>query len=87
MSVKFPINISKKKGKKIRSKPNITRDSVGLLESTDLTKRLCLGVTNTFVDFLGLACPFVLRFKLLMKELSQGDLNWDQVIPYDQKLV
>ena len=60
MTVKFPINVSKKKGKKLRSLPDLTTESFHLLSSTVLTKRICLGVAHTFVDFLGLACPFTL---------------------------
>ena len=51
-----------------------------LLETNPLTKRVCLRVTNSFVDFMGLACPFILRFKLLMKELFQSGYNWDEEI-------
>ena len=80
MKVELPINLSKKKGKKLRTAPDIKDETLHLLETTPLTKRVCLRVTNSFVDFMGLACPFILRFKLLMKELFQSGYNWDEEI-------
>ena len=81
MKVTFPVNVSKKKGKGLRECPDLTVDSLSVLPETVLTKRICLGLANTFVDFLGLACPFVLRFKLLMKELFLHGLSWDEPVP------
>ena len=64
-----------------RECPDLTVDSLSVLPETVLTKRICLGLANTFVDFLGMACPFVLRFKLLMKELFLHGLSWDEPVP------
>ena len=55
-----------------------------LLYATIFTKRLCLGITNGFLDFLGIACPFTLRFKLLMREIFETEkkkLSWEDQIP------
>ena len=54
------------------------------LPGVKLTKRMCLGITNGFLDFIGIACPFTLRFKLLMKELFNNRelaLSWDDPLP------
>ena len=84
MSVSLPVNITKKKTKKLRSGPNLTVESLNLLSGIKLTKRLCLGITSGFLDFLGIACPFTLRFKLLMKQLFEDknlQLSWDDGLP------
>ena len=71
MDVKLPVNITKKKTKKLRSGPDLTVESLSMLAEVKLSKRTCLGITNGFLDFIGVACPFTLRFKLLMKELFE----------------
>ena len=63
MAINFPINITKKKTKKLRSGPCLTREDLHKLPDTVLTRRICLGITNSFPDFLGLACPLTVRFK------------------------
>ena len=83
MAVKFPIYLSNKR-KKARSHPPLTVETLSLLDTTVFTKRLCLGITNGFLDFLGIACPFTLRFKLLMRELFETEnkkLSWEDQIP------
>ena len=84
MSVSLPVNITKKKTKKLRSGPDLTVESLGLLREVKLSKRLCLGITSGFLDFLGIACPFTLRFKLLMKQVFEDkdlQLSWDDELP------
>ena len=52
-----------------------------------MTKRNLLGVTNSFGDYLGLADPFTIRFKLLMKNLfdQKTPLLWDDAVPDVEK--
>ena len=87
MAVLLPINISGRV-RKMKLKPDLTVDSINLLHTTKLTKRLCLGITNGFVDFLGIACPFTLRFKLLMKQIFEDKDNtaWNDQISEESKL-
>ena len=82
LAVRFPVNISKKR-RSVRSEPNLTLLDVEMLKSKKLTKRMLLGVTNSFGDFLGIASPFTIRFKVLMRKLFQVEkpLNWDDDIP------
>ena len=85
MGVSFSIYLCNKK-KKVAPMPALSEDSLQLLESTPLTRRICLGITNGFLDFLGVACPFTIRFKLLMKQLLEGRLvkmEWDDHVPED----
>ena len=57
------------------------------LRTKKLTKRLLLGVTNSFGDFLGIASPFTVRFKMLMRKMFQLEtpLHWDDQIPGEMK--
>ena len=84
MGVGLPVNVTKKKNKKLRSGPNLTVESLKSLAGVNFSRRVCLGVTNGFLDFIGVACPFLLRFKLLMKELymdKELKLGWDDLLP------
>ena len=71
----------------MKQKPDLTVDTLDLLQTTKLTKRLCLSITNGFIDILGIACPFTLRFKLLMKQLFEDEekLAWNDVIKDNDK--
>ena len=83
MKVNFPIHLSNKK-KKARMDPPLTLEAFQLLPKSKITKRICLGITNGFGDFLGLASPFSIRFKLLMKQLFDSgtkQLLWDDEVP------
>ena len=75
------LNLSKKK-RNVRSEPNLTVSDLGSLKSTTMTTRNLLGITNSVGYFLGVAEPFTLRFKLLMKKLFDVEvpLLWDQPI-------
>ena len=85
MGCVFNVYLTNKK-RKMRSKPALTLDTLHLLESTPLTKRICLGITNGFLDFLGISCPFTLRFKLLMRQFFENQnlkMKWEDTIPDD----
>ena len=87
MLVNFPIHLSNKK-KKARMDPPLTLEAFQLLPKSKITKRICLGITNGFGDFLGVASPFSIRFKLLMKQLFEGGqkkLLWDDEVPGDAR--
>ena len=86
MSLQLPINISGRI-RKTKPKPDLTSETLHLLQTTKLTKRLCLSMTNAFGDFMGIACPFVLRFKLLMKQIFDDKeiTAWNDEIKEDSK--
>ena len=80
MTVHFPINLANKV-RKMKQMPDLTPETLDLLQSSRLTKRVCLGITNTFIYFIGIACPFVLRYKTLMKQLFQSkSKGWNEEI-------
>ena len=82
MGIKFSINLSRKK-RNVRIKPDLTSEDIDSLKSITMTKRLLLGVTNSFGDFLGMASPFTIKLKLNMKKIFEQDspLGWDEDIP------
>ena len=82
LGVSFPVNLSRKK-RSVRVEPNLTLEDVDGLKSRTLTKRILLGVTNGFGDFLGIASPFTVRFKVMMRELflMEEPLTWDEAVP------
>ena len=86
LSLQFKLSFMKKtRSRKIR--PVLTREDLNSLSSITLTKRNLLGITNSFGDFLGISEPFLLRFRLLMKDLfdSKDPLLWDSDIPVEKR--
>ena len=83
MSMKFPIYLNNKR-RKCRVGPPLAKESMKeLLPKVKVTRRICLGIANAFGDFIGIASPFNLRFKLLMKQLFEpevGQLDWDKQV-------
>ena len=84
MGIKFSINLSRKR-RNARTKPDLTVRDVDSLKSVQMTKRILLGLTNSFGDFLGIASPYTIRLKLNMKKLFEVDipLGWDDDIPQE----
>ena len=82
MAVKFPVNLSKKR-RSVRVEPNLTVADVEKLMGAKLSKRILLGFVNGFGDPLGMASPWYMKLKLLMKKLYQLEdaLSWDDLIP------
>ena len=87
LSLKFKVSLAKKtRSRKIR--PIINEKDLSSLAGANFTKRNLLGITNSFGDFLGIAEPFLVRFRLLMKDLfdSKDPLLWDASIPANKNL-
>ena len=74
------VNFSQK-SRKIRSEPNLTADN--LLENFPrvLTQRIILSQLNSFYDPIGLAAPFIVCAKILMRRLHTYKLDWDDPVP------
>ena len=86
MSVKFPVNLSKKK-RGVRVQPNLTVEDLELLEREVLTKRKVLGFVNGFGDVLGIAQPWYMKLKMMMKRFHEGEisLGWDDEVLGEQR--
>ncbi|XP_030843562.1 uncharacterized protein LOC115924830 [Strongylocentrotus purpuratus] len=54
--------------------------------SRKATRRNILSVMSSVYDPFGLAAPFVLKAKIILQELCQAKLDWDQSIPEKQKM-
>ena len=81
------LNLSKKK-RSVRVLPALTCEDLARLSEVKMTKRNLLGLTNSFGDFLGMAVPFTIRFRLLMKNLFDKEfpLLWDDVLPEQENI-
>ena len=80
------LNLSKKK-RSVRTLPAVTKSDLDGLSDVKMCKRNLLGLTNSFGDFLGVADPFTIRFKLLMRNLFDQNppLLWDDPVPASEK--
>ena len=78
------LNFSPKK-KKLRTGPDINREQIPKEIPTNLTKRMILSQVNSIYDPLGLAGPFTVRAKIMMRRLwgSEAKLDWDDPVPED----
>ena len=86
MRLKFKLNMSKKK-RGVRTEPDLTVDNLESLKTQKFTKRNLLGLTNSFGDYLGIAEPYTMKYRLGMKEIFQLDkpLGWDDEISEELK--
>ena len=77
------LNFSEKK-RKLRSEPDLLAEEIPSAIPTNLTKRMILSQVNGIYDPLGLATPFTVRAKMLLRQLNMNEevkLGWDDPIP------
>ena len=80
------LNFSAKR-RNIRTGPDILREEFPSGVPVMLTKRMILQQVNGFYDIFGLATPFILKAKILLRSLWIGEnkgLDWDDVIPNNE---
>ena len=93
MGVKLKFNPSKKR-KGIKSRPDLTLSDLEQFKTSSLSKRQVLSLCNGIYDPLGIASPYSIKLKLLIRDclLSQDrdDLSskksWDAAIPSSHTL-
>ena len=78
------LNFSEKK-RKIREGVDITLKSIEKDFPTILTRRMILSQVNGIYDPLGLATPYLVQAKLLLRELTVAKSGWDDSIPEIQR--
>ena len=91
MAVKFKFNPSKKK-KGIKSRPDLTLSDLEQFKISPLSRRQVLSLCNGIYDPLGIASPYSIKLKLLIRNclLSQDRSDtsskkaWDTTIPNSQ---
>merc|ERR1712240_522358 len=72
LGIKFVLNPAKKrKGAKVR--PDLTLDDVDSFIKTPQSRRSLLDICNAVYNQLGLATPFTMKLKILMKETLSLD--------------
>ena len=74
--------LPKKRG--IRTEEPISLNSLSNLVAINLAPRIQVGLVNSFHDPLGLMCPWLIKFKLLLKKTTEPEyknLTWDDKIP------
>ena len=76
------LNFSQKK-RKVRTGPSLRKEQIPNEIPSNLTKRMILSQVNSIYDPLGLAGPFTVRAKIMMRKLwgSELKLDWDDPIP------
>ena len=83
LSVDAKVNLSGKK-KGLRELPNVALDEVVEMMPREITKRIVWRIVLGQFDLLGLTSVFMIRLKLIMRDLSGESgrkLEWDQPIP------
>merc|ERR1712112_379119 len=88
MGVKLKFNSSKRR-KGIKSRPDLTLSDLEQFKTSSLTKRHVLSLCNGIYDPLGIASPYSIKLKLLIRNcLLSQDRNdtsskkaWDTTIP------
>lgn len=77
MEVKFKVNITPaKRGKP--TGPDLNIATLGQLEDAEITKRICLRVTNSQYDMVGIATPLIIQLRACMKDLYSPEVGWDK---------
>ena len=84
LQFKASINFSEKV-RKIHLQPNLSASDVPDKVPNELTKRMILSQVNRIYDPLGLAAPFTVKAKILLRKLCQYKLNWDDPIPMNER--
>ena len=82
LSVDIKVNVSQKK-KGVRVEPNIDLEEVRKMLPQQITKRIVWRIVLGQYDLLGLVCVFMIRLKLVMRDLSTEEgrkLTWDEPI-------
>ena len=86
LEVRFKVNVTPhKRGKP--TGPALTVDTLGLLATASITKRICLRIVSSQYDPLGIACPLLIILKHQLKELYKLGISWDEELGGDLREV
>ena len=80
----FKVKLNCSEGKsKLRTEPDIEPHQIPERIPAELTKRMILSQINSVYDPLGLAGPFTVRTKIMMRQLwaSETKLDWGESVP------
>ena len=79
------VNFSQKK-RKLHTEPNLVAENLENGIPKILTRRIILSLVNGIFDPVGLAVPFVVTAKILMRRLTMEKLDWDETIPETERV-
>ena len=85
--VDVKVNVSAKK-KGLRVEPDLELGEIVQLLPVVITKRTVWRIVLGQYDILGLVCVFLIRLKLIMRELSSEDgrkIEWDEPVPAETR--
>merc|ERR1711942_512550 len=74
------VNLSAKK-QKVRLGDEITHDTLGKIDDMLLTRRIMGSQIYSLYDPLGLLTPITLKYKLILQQLVQTGIGWDEPLP------
>ena len=84
ITLKFNVNFNKKR-RGMKSGPNLSTNSD--LTSLKITKRTFMSLLNSQYDPMGLASPFLCKFKIQLSKLFKSEYQWDdELSPSDTKM-
>ena len=77
----FEVNLNPKV-RKVRppNSPNITLENLDLLHAKSLTMNVVASVIYSWYDPIGLICPLILKYKLLLSETIRSGVKWKDVL-------
>ena len=76
------VYLGKKKKNGFHAGPELTQDNLIILSSFTWTRRTVLSTIAGIYDPAGLICPYVMKFKLFLREVClAGEVEWDAPLP------
>ena len=76
------VNLSAKK-QKVRLGDMITLDTLGAIDDVLLTWHVMVSQIYSLYDPLGLLSPITIKYKLLLQQIVQTGIDWDELLPPD----
>ena len=88
---RFLFNLSINVSSRVRGEPtgpDLTVETIHMVDTAVLTKRICLSIVNSIYDPMGLLTPITINLKVMMKQMfsAEYDLKWDQALPKELQL-
>merc|ERR1712082_571075 len=82
ISMHMGVNLSTKK-QKVCLGDEITLNTLGDIDDVLLTRRIMVSQIYSLYDLLGLLSPITLKYKLILQQLVQTGIGWDEPLPAD----
>ena len=81
LTIKYRVNVSPRK-RGMATGQDITRETVGRIRQSVLSRRIVLGVVNAQFDMMGIASPLLIKLRVAMRDLfiQENNLDWDTVL-------